>query len=114
MKAFNDLTVAEAERLALLSEELGEAIQAIGKIQRHGFGSYDPTVPTPVANRTALEIELGDILCAIELLCVAGDLNEQEIDRFAIAKAKKVWRYLHHQTHVNFLYFKLHPLQKER
>lgn len=31
---FNGLTPAEAERLALLLEELGEAQQAIGKILR--------------------------------------------------------------------------------
>ena len=30
----NKLSAAEAERLALLSEEMGECIQAIGKIQR--------------------------------------------------------------------------------
>lgn len=36
MEHFNQLSPAEAERLALLSEELGEAQQAIGKILRHG------------------------------------------------------------------------------
>ena len=35
--AFNKLSAAEAERLALLLEELGEAQQAIGKILRHGY-----------------------------------------------------------------------------
>lgn len=39
---FNGLTPAEAERLAMLSEECGEVIQIIGKILRHGYDSYHP------------------------------------------------------------------------
>ena len=54
----NELTPAESERLALLSEEMGEAIQAIGKILRHGYESTGPK--TIVRNRTSLEKELGD------------------------------------------------------
>lgn len=34
---FNQLTNAQAERLHILLEELGEAQQAIGKILRHGY-----------------------------------------------------------------------------
>lgn len=33
---FNNLTPGEAERLAMLAEECGEVIQAVGKILRHG------------------------------------------------------------------------------
>lgn len=52
---FNQLTPAEAERLALLAEECGEVIQAIGKILRHGYESRHPDGgPT---NREALERE---------------------------------------------------------
>jgi hypothetical protein len=39
--SFNQLTDAEAERLALLAEECGEVVQVIGKILRHGYESYD-------------------------------------------------------------------------
>ena len=39
---FNKLTAAQTERLAILSEELGEAQQAIGKIMRHGYDSCNP------------------------------------------------------------------------
>ena len=38
MEHFNGLTPAEAKRLALLAEECGEVLQAIGKVLRHGFG----------------------------------------------------------------------------
>ena len=39
----NGLNDAEAERLAILLEEFGEAQQAVGKILRHGYESYDPS-----------------------------------------------------------------------
>lgn len=42
MKNFNGLSPAETERLALLSEEMGEVQQAIGKILRHGYESIHP------------------------------------------------------------------------
>lgn len=35
--AFNGLSPAEVERLALLAEECGEVIQTVGKILRHGY-----------------------------------------------------------------------------
>ncbi len=38
MTHFNELTPAEAERLAYLAEECGEAIQIIGKILRPSLG----------------------------------------------------------------------------
>jgi hypothetical protein len=53
MDHFNRLTPAEAERLALLLEELGEAQQIIGKILRHGYESYHPDDPE-TTNRTLL------------------------------------------------------------
>ena len=37
MNNFNQLTPAETERLAILAEECGEVIQAVGKILRHGY-----------------------------------------------------------------------------
>lgn len=52
---FNRLTPAEAERLALLAEECGEAIQAIGKILRHGYESNHPEFTE--TNRTQLPDE---------------------------------------------------------
>lgn len=64
MEHFNRLTPAEAERLALLAEECGEVIQAIGKVLRHGFESTHPDGgPT---NRESLERECGDVYHARE------------------------------------------------
>jgi NTP pyrophosphatase (non-canonical NTP hydrolase) len=95
MTGFNKLSNAEAERLALLSEELGEVQQVIGKILRHGYESIHPNGgPT---NRKLLEAELGDVLNAIELMYLFNDFGENLVDQNASSKAKYVGQWLHHQ-----------------
>ena len=94
----NGLTDAQAERLAILLEELGEAQQAIGKILRHGYDSWDPTtVGTQTTNREDLARELGDVKFAVDRL-----IGNEDIDRYILAtrviqKAQKIKPYLHHQ-----------------
>jgi NTP pyrophosphatase (non-canonical NTP hydrolase) len=97
---FNGLTPAEAERLALLLEELGEAQQVIGKILRHGYESVNPDLPPPAGdtNRANLERELGDVLVAIGFLLDAGDIDEHLIEDRKRVKRHKVWQWLHHQA----------------
>src|SRR5262249_326621 len=96
--SFNKLTDAEAERLALLLEELGEAQQAIGKILRHGYTSVDPTKNEPKPNnRQALERELGDGMAAVQLMDDACDLSGIAIARHKQKKLGRVTKYLHHQ-----------------
>jgi NTP pyrophosphatase (non-canonical NTP hydrolase) len=94
---FNQLTPAEAERLALLSEELGEAQQAIGKILRHGYESVNPFVEDGPTNREALERELGDVEAAIRLLVKATDLDGNAIVKAEVSKLQRVGAFLHHQ-----------------
>ena len=96
MKHFNELTPAEAERLALLLEEMGEAVQIIGKILRHGYESYHPDAPS-VPNRALLEKELGDVLAAIDMVVTADDVNPEQIEGHRLNKHHKVGKYLHHQ-----------------
>ena len=92
---FNQLTNAQAERLALLSEELGEAQQAVGKILRHGYESRHPDGgPT---NRESLERELGDVKAAIFLLTDADDLNSGNLAFNMLKKSDRVGQYMHHQ-----------------
>lgn len=95
----NGITPAQAERLALLLEELGEAQQEIGKILRHGFESRHPDHghggPT---NRQALERESGHVLHALNRMWAAGDLSVTAVSGHAADKARSVWPYLHHQA----------------
>ena len=95
MTDFNQLTPAEAERLALLSEELGETQQAIGKILRNGYESQHPDGgPT---NRKSLEREIADVLAATRLLYLAEDIDYMTIHDLCEAKLKRVGKYMHHQ-----------------
>ena len=99
-KPFNGLTPAEAERLALLAEEAGEMIQAIGKVLRHGYDRYNTllpsTSPSNVSNRVSLERECADVLHAMKRLCEARDLDEETIHEREKIKALTVRKYLHH------------------
>jgi NTP pyrophosphatase (non-canonical NTP hydrolase) len=91
---FNKLSDAETERLALLSEECGEVIQAVGKILRHGYGSCHPVSGLP--NRESLERELGDIMTSLRLMNTAGDINIDKVMDHAEAKELRIGRHLHH------------------
>jgi len=96
----NNLTPAQHERLAILSEECGEVVQAIGKILRHGVDSYSPNDPNRTSNLVLLETELFDVLATINAMVAEGDLeqvllaNENERTQAAWEKKK---RYAHYQ-----------------
>lgn len=94
MEHFNNLTPGQAERLAILTEELGEAQQAIGKILRHGYFSTHPVGGEN--NREALERELGDVSYAITTLCATEDLREDVILEWTNIKSDNIKKYLHH------------------
>lgn len=93
-KHFNDLTPAQAERLAILAEECGEVIQVVGKILRHGYNSVYPV--TEEHNTTRLEQECGDVRAAIIMLCDAGDIVKQCVHDAADRKLVRVKQYMHH------------------
>lgn len=93
---FNKLTPRQAERLAVLCEELGEAQQAVGKILRHGYNSYDPTVINPLINKYALENEIAHVMVAADMLCLDGDLSRSAIIKVADAKVLSVKQWLHY------------------
>ena len=92
---FNALSPAEAERLALLMEEMGEAVQVIGKILRHGYGSRHPE--GDYTNRELLEKEMGHVQHALNRMITVQDLRMSSIVKWEIDKQKTVRRYLHHQ-----------------
>lgn len=71
----SNLSNAEIERLAVLSEECGETMQLVGKILRHGYESYHPADITQTTNRTLLLGELNDIAFARRLLYFGRDIK---------------------------------------
>src|SRR5208282_6063713 len=93
---FNKLTPAEAERLAILAEECGEVIQAVGKILRHGYESKHPADPNAPNNRGSLERELGDVKAIVKMMTDFGDVSLVEISVAESLKKIKVTRYMHH------------------
>lgn len=93
MGHFNKLSPAEAERLAWLAEECAEVIQAIGKILRHGYESYDPSDLKHKGNRADLERELNDVLAAIGLMEKKGDISTPTAE----LPDGRTLRYMHHQ-----------------
>lgn len=97
MSEVNGLSLAEEERLYILSEEGGEIIQAIGKILRHGYESYDPTGKIPGTNRDQLILEIGDMMVLFNMMVKAKDVDSQRINQRVIEKTEKIKRYLHHQ-----------------
>lgn len=99
MELFSGLREDEIERLAILSEEMGEAQKAIGKILRHGYESCNPTLPKEqqMSNRSDMERKLGDVMYAFRLMADSGDIDAEFVYQCADAKARKIKPYLHHQ-----------------
>ncbi len=95
---FNGLTPAEAERLAILAEELAEAIQVVGKVLRHGWTPTDHTTGITYDNRAELETELGHVRNVEDLMVRRADLSEGCLEEAAATKAAKWACYLHHQS----------------
>ncbi len=95
-EAFNQLSNAEAERLACLAEECAEVIQIVGKILRHGYSSTHPDNDTGPDNREMLEEELGHVAAIRIMMHEAGDVNETLIGGYAQRKLERIGVYLHH------------------
>lgn len=93
---FNKLTPAQAERLAILMEECAEVQQVIGKILRHGYSSTYPANPAGPNNRELLTLEVGHLVCAIELV-TNQDLNPRGVEIHKHDKKSSMAQYLHHQ-----------------
>jgi len=96
---YNGLTPNEAERLAILAEEMGEALQIVGKILRHGYESTSPVSTDLRTNREMLAHELTDVEAAITM--IARDIPaiyrqpEHDIEINKAMLKKLMWS--HHQ-----------------
>lgn len=97
MENFNQLSNAETERLAILSEELGEVLQVIGKTLRHGYESRNPLEEDSQTNRRLMEKELGDVMNIVRMMYEAGDIIETAVVERSKYKASTIAKWLHHQ-----------------
>lgn len=93
-------TNAQAERMALLIEELGEALRVIGKIQRHGWDSHDPTGKEEGLNSVLLTVELGHVLAAIALMMEAEDISIHLVEDHHRMKLGKLTKWLHNEQNI--------------
>ena len=96
MKTINKLSESELERLALLSEELGEVQQIIGKILRHGYDTNNPLVPNSKTNRELLEMEIGDVILIVSLMTDEDDINFQTVEERIESKVPKLNKWMYH------------------
>ena len=108
MRAFNDLTPAEAERLDFIQEECSEVIKAVAKIKRHGFNSWNPDDPNHEGNRRELVKEIQDVIKAVGLLVLSGDiaLDDSPSDKQARLK------FMHEQSIDNVHWSYIHFFEK--
>lgn len=104
MDHFNGLSPAQAERLAMLAEECGEVIQAVGKILRHGYDSYHPDQQGVAphlrfTNRQALGKELCDLMAVADAVIGRDTVPDHSQHEANLAWGQKL-RYAHHQEEV--------------
>lgn len=92
---FNGLSPAEAERLAMLAEEAGEIVQAVGKVLRHGYASCHPR--RNEENRRALQREIADLQLVVHHMIARGDLHADEMSNDYNWKSGSLLKYAHHQ-----------------
>lgn len=97
--AFTKLTDAQIERLAKLAEELNEAASQCMKIVRHGYTAVDESTiaPTSYDNKKLLEIELGDVVAAMNMMAKAGDFDMGNVVWNSQDAIHVMRKYMHHQ-----------------
>lgn len=87
-------TQAQAEQLAFFTEETGEALHAVGKVNRHGYDSRWPKHDGP-SNLDRLEEEIGHVLAAIDILVETGAVDVERIASSRVDKLHGVQTWLH-------------------
>ena len=95
-KPFNKLDASQMERLTLIASEAAEVIQAITKVQLHGYDSHHPDRPF-TDNRDELEEEIGHFQNALSLMYECGDVRAERVLASRINKHETFKPYLHHQ-----------------
>lgn len=75
------------ETLVITQEECAEVIQEISKIFRFGINE---THKSGIVHRDKLEIEIGDLLCMVDLLIEQDVISKSGLDRAKQAKQDKL------------------------
>ena len=87
------MTNAQIERLVKLSEEASDVIHAAMKVIHHG---YDNSYDNGETNEAALERELANLLCIVDLL-LRHDLNPARVARLQDEHLPKLLRFTYFQ-----------------
>ena len=91
------LTPAQIELLALLSEQLGGAVQAVGEVLRHGYDKSDPAKHDGATSRGKLETALGNVRATMIMLCESEGVSKEQIHFMADYKIEQVKKHLRYQ-----------------
>ncbi|SER86847.1 hypothetical protein SAMN04490244_103321 [Tranquillimonas rosea] len=83
-----ELTRAETERLALLSEKASAVSQCVGAILQHGYDSYSLSTPD-TSNRRRLSQEIEELLGVIVVMDRDLDPNVADNPKDVIARVLK-------------------------
>lgn len=91
LKQIND---HQEECLNILQEECAEVIQAASKIKR--FGVVGKPINTTLTNKESLEMELGDVLALVDMVCKSNlGVTVEGIERARINKMERLSRFMH-------------------
>jgi len=90
---FNELTPAEAERLAMLMDAASDVIKIASKTLLHGYESHHPANPS-ITNRMLLSREVTDLCATVEMM--DRDFDGTVCQDTASVIERKL-RYAHHQ-----------------
>ena len=80
------MTESDKEVLRIAQEECAEVIQAISKVFRFGMDELF----NGDTNKQRLEMELGDLLCMIELMIEKNLVNREKIDQCLLNKRTRL------------------------
>jgi NTP pyrophosphatase (non-canonical NTP hydrolase) len=74
------------EALRILQEECAEVVQAISKVFRFG----EDTIHQGFTNRESLEVEVGDLLCMVDILVENCFLSDSHVNAARKMKREKL------------------------
>lgn len=92
---------AQNERLSVLVEEMGETLANIGKAGRHGLNSRNPLHSHSLTNKELITQEIADVMVAIDMLVVCGDIDKDALMICYRNKLGKIVNWLHHEENIN-------------